>query len=101
MQISVNLHHLQQQKYSLDKELREVRALRSALEQWQLAAGYSPKIRQLLRAAEQEEECIRTAAACFCASSRRFPRRCGTPATAYPMRWAPCWPRAEGEADNR
>ena len=58
MQISVNLHHLQQQKYSLDKELREVRALRSALEQWQLAAGYSPKIRQLLRAAEQEEECI-------------------------------------------
>lgn len=55
MQISVNLHHLQQQKYSLDKELREVRALRSALEQWQLAAGYSPKIRQLLRAAEQEE----------------------------------------------
>ena len=32
MQISVNLHHLQQQKYSLDKELREVRALRSALE---------------------------------------------------------------------
>lgn len=43
----------------------------------------------------------RTAAACFCASSRRFPRRCGTPATAYPMRWAPCWLRAEGEADNR
>lgn len=58
MQISVNLHHLQQQKYSLDKELREVRALRSALEQWQLAAGYSQKIRQLLRAAEQEEEYI-------------------------------------------
>lgn len=57
MQVSVNLHHLQQQEYSLDKELREVRALRSALDQWQLAAGYSPKIRQLLRAAEQEE-CI-------------------------------------------
>lgn len=56
MQVSVNLHHLQQQEYSLDKELREVRALRSALEQWELAAGYSPKIRQLLRAAEQEEE---------------------------------------------
>ena len=56
MQVSVNLHHLQQQEYSLDKELREVRALRSALDQWQLAAGYSPKIRQLLRAAE--EECI-------------------------------------------
>lgn len=55
MQVSVNLHHLQQQEYSLDKELREVRALRSALEQWELAAGYSPKIRQLLRAAEQEE----------------------------------------------
>ena len=58
MQVSVNLHHLQQQEYSLDKELREVRALRNALDQWQLAAGYSPKIRQLLRAAEQEEECI-------------------------------------------
>ena len=81
MQVSVNLHHLQQQEYSLDKELREVRALRSALEQWELAAGYSPKIRQLLRAAEQEEEYIT--------------------ATAYPMRWAPCWLRAEGEADNR
>ena len=100
MQISVNLHHLQQQKYSLDKELREVRALRSALEQWQLAAGYSPKIRQLLRAAEQEEECI-TDRRRMLLRSRRFPRRCGTPATAYPMRWAPCWPRAEGEADNR
>ena len=33
MQVSVNLHHLQQQEYSLDKEPREVRALRSALEQ--------------------------------------------------------------------
>ena len=58
MQLSVNLHQLLLQKYSLDMELREVRALRCALEQWQLAAGYSPKIRQLLRAAEQEEECI-------------------------------------------
>ena len=82
MQVSVNLHHLQQQEYSLDKELREVRALRSALEQWELAAGYSPKIRQLLRAAEQEEEYI--------TDRRRVvlqrPRLPSAPAAGFPQR---------------